>query len=65
MTIRWVNNIPERYYAYIIKVDENIPVGEVALRYVSEKNSYRSNIIVEAKHRGMDLFAGKMKILQS
>lgn len=49
---RWVNNIPERYYAYIIKVDENIPVGEVALRYVSEKNSYSVNIIIEAKHRG-------------
>jgi RimJ/RimL family protein N-acetyltransferase len=49
---QWVNNMPERYYAYIIKVDKNIPVGEVALRYVSEKNSYCVNIIIEAKYRG-------------
>lgn len=49
---RWINNTPERYYAYIIKVDENIPVGEVALRYVSEKNSYIVNIIIEANQRG-------------
>lgn len=48
---RWINNMPERYYAYIIKVDENIPVGEVALRYVSEENSYCINIIFEAKYR--------------
>lgn len=34
---RWVNNTPDRYYAYIIKSDENIPIGEVALRYVDEK----------------------------
>ncbi len=49
---RWINNTPERYYAYIIKVDENIPVGEVALRRVNENNSYIVNIIVEAKYRG-------------
>lgn len=49
---RWVNNVPERYYAYIIKVDENVPVGEVALRYDTEKEAYSINIIVEAKHRG-------------
>jgi len=48
----WVDNMPERYYAYIIKVDQGIPIGEVALRYVSEKNSYCVNIIVEAKYRG-------------
>ena len=49
---QWVNNTPERYYAYIIRSDENIPVGDVALRYVSEKDAYCINIIVESKYRG-------------
>lgn len=59
----WVNNVPERYYAYIIKIDENIPVGEVALRFDSEKNSYCVNIIIEAKHRGSGLSEQALKLL--
>jgi Acetyltransferases, including N-acetylases of ribosomal proteins len=60
---RWVNNTPGRYYAYIIKVDENIPVGEVALRYVNEKNAYCVNIIVEAKHRNNGLSEQALRLL--
>jgi diamine N-acetyltransferase len=60
---RWVNNMPERYYAYIIKVDENIPIGEVALRYVCEKNSYCVNIIVEAKYRGNGFSEQALRLL--
>ena len=60
---RWVNKMPERYYAYIIKVDEKLPVGEVALRYVSEKNSYCVNIILEAKHRGNGFSEQALKLL--
>jgi len=60
---RWVNNIPERYYAYIIKIDENLPVGEVALRYVSEKKAYCVNIIVEARHRGNGFSEQALRLL--
>lgn len=49
---QWINNVPERYYAYIIKMDENIPIGEVALRYVKDKEAYCVNIIIEEKYRG-------------
>ncbi len=49
---RWVNNTPDRYYAYIIKSDENIPIGEVALRYDDSENGYCVDIIIEAKYRG-------------
>ena len=59
----WVNNMPERYYAYIIKTDENIPVGEVALRYVSENKAYCINIIVEAKYRGNGFSEQALKLL--
>lgn len=60
---RWVNSTPERYYAYIIKSDENIPVGEVALRYDINKNSYCVNIIVEAKHRGKGFSEQALRLL--
>lgn len=60
---RWVNNMPEKYYAYIIKVDENIPIGEVALRYVNEKQAYCTNIIIEAKYRGKKFSEQALKLL--
>lgn len=60
---RWVNNVPERYYAYIIKVDENVPVGEVALRYDNEKKAYSINIIVEAKYRGSGFSEQGLRLL--
>lgn len=49
---QWINNMPDRYYAYIIKTDKNIPIGEVALRYVKDKEAYCVDIIVEGKYRG-------------
>ncbi len=60
---RWFNNMPERYFAYIIKTDENVPVGEVALRYVHEKKAYCVNIIVEAKYRGNGFSEQALKLL--
>lgn len=59
----WVNNIPERYYAYIIKVDDNIPIGEVALRYIREKNSYCVNLIIEAQYRGNGFSEQALRLL--
>lgn len=49
---RWINSTPHRYYAYVIKSDENIPIGEVALHYDDGENGYCVNIIIEAKYRG-------------
>lgn len=49
---RWINNTPNRYYAYVIKSDENIPIGEVALHYDDGENGYCVSIIIEAKYRG-------------
>lgn len=60
---RWINNLPERYYAYIIKNNENTPVGEVALRYVSKNNSYCVNIIIEAKYRGNGFSEQALRLL--
>ena len=59
----WVKNIPNRYYAYIIKADGNIPIGEVALRYVKERKSYCVDIIIEAKYRGNGFGKQALKLL--
>ena len=60
---RWVNNMPERYYAYIIKTDENIPIGEAALRYDYEKSAYCVSIVVEAKYRGKGFSEEALRLL--
>lgn len=49
---KWVNNTPDRYYAYVIKSDGNIAIGEAALRYVDGENGYCVNIIIEGQYRG-------------
>lgn len=49
---RWINNLPDRYYAYIIKTEGNIPVGEAALRNTGVENVYCVSMIIEAKFRG-------------
>lgn len=49
---RWINNTPNRYYAYVIKSHENIPIGEVALHYDDGEKGYCVSIIIEAKYRG-------------
>lgn len=59
----WINNAPWRYYAYIIKTDEDIPIGEVALRYVNERNAYCVSIIIEAKHRGKGYSKEALRLL--
>ncbi len=61
----WINNTPNRYYAYIIKRDDNIPIGEVALRYVNEKEAYCVNIIIEAKYRGNGYSEEALRLLVS
>lgn len=50
--LKWVNNDNDRYYAYIIKSDENTPIGDVALYYDYEKEGYCISIVIEYKHRG-------------
>ncbi|QAT39871.1 GNAT family N-acetyltransferase [Clostridium sp. JN-9] len=60
---RWVNNTPDKYYAYIIKSGENIPIGEVALHYDDSENGYCVNIIIEAKYRGNGYSGEALRLL--
>ncbi len=50
--LKWVNNDDKRYYAYIIRLDENIPVGDVALYYDDNEKGYCISIVIEYKYRG-------------
>lgn len=60
---RWINSTPDRYYAYVIKSHENIPIGEVALRYDDEEKGYCVNIIIEAKYRGKGYSEEALRLL--
>lgn len=46
----WVNNEPEKYYAYIIL--NNTPIGEVALNYNKDFDSHLVHIMIEFSYRG-------------
>jgi len=48
----WIGRSPSRFYAYLLDINTDKPVGEVALRYVKKFNGYMINLIIEAKHRG-------------
>lgn len=49
---KWINNMPQYYYAYLTEAKTNSFIGEVCFHYEKESNSYCIGIIVEAKFRG-------------
>ncbi|MFO7895511.1 MAG: GNAT family N-acetyltransferase [Candidatus Cloacimonadales bacterium] len=48
----WINNEPDRYYAYLGVESYQNPIGEVALRFDQANNTHIISLIIEAKHRG-------------
>jgi len=59
---RWIT--PEdRFYAYLIDSDINLPIGEVAFRYDEEFSSHIINIIIHSKYRSRGYGKEGMKLL--
>lgn len=58
---RWVNNLPNNYYAYIVK--NNKFIGEVNLYYNIEKDWYEMGIVIENNYRGNDYSKKALKLL--
>jgi RimJ/RimL family protein N-acetyltransferase len=51
----WYRNwfsAPDRYYAYIIRSDDNQPVGDVDIHYDRKYDTYLIGVVIEAKYRG-------------
>jgi len=47
----WTKNTPNRFYAYILKKDGDVPIGDVAFRYDDDLKTHIVHIIIESKHR--------------
>lgn len=48
----FIGNEPERYYAYIVRKEDNAFVGEVNLHKNNAADWYDMGIVLEAKYRG-------------
>lgn len=49
----FIGNEPERYYAYIVREDDNAFIGEVNLHKSKNADWYEMGIVLEAKYRGL------------
>ena len=47
---KWINKEPDKYYAYIISVDEDEPIGEVY--YYLDGDIHSMGILISDKYRG-------------
>lgn len=59
----WVNNEPEKYYAYIML--DNAPIGEVALNYNKDFDSHLVHIMIEFSYRGKGYSEEALKLLMN
>lgn len=57
----WLDNKPKRFYAYLEQ--EGKLVGEVALRYIEDKDAYMISIIIDGNHRGKGYGREGLKLL--
>ena len=46
------NNGTDNYYAYIIRKEDNMPIGEVDIHWSGYYNKHIVGIVIEAKYRG-------------
>lgn len=59
----WIDNEPNRYYAYIVRNEDNAFIGEVNLHLNSSKKWYDMGIVIEGKYRGKAYATEALKLL--
>lgn len=57
------NNGTDNYYAYIIRKEDNIPIGEVDIHWSGYCQKYIIGIVIEAKYRGKDYAEEALNLL--
>ncbi len=60
---RWISNEPQRYYAYLLRTDNECFVGEVSFHYDKNSNAHCIGIVVEAQFRGKGFCAEGLLLL--
>ena len=57
------NNETGNFYAYIIRNDDNAPVGEADIHFSSYYGKYIVGVVIEAKYRGNGYSAEALRLL--
>ncbi len=60
----WFGHEPDRYYAYIKKIDDNIPIGEVNFHFNEKEGKHFIGIVIEAKYRGRGYSVESLGLLE-
>lgn len=61
----WTGHEPERFYAYVMRRKDNMPVGEVCLHHHGNDPFHEMGIVIEAYHRGRGYGLAALKLLMS
>ncbi|MDD4492956.1 MAG: GNAT family N-acetyltransferase [Eubacteriales bacterium] len=59
----FIGNEPERYYAYIVRKEDNAFIGEVNLHKSENADWYDMGIVLEARYRGKGYAVEALKLL--
>lgn len=49
----WINNQPQRFYAYVMRKKDHLPLGEVCVHEDAENGWHETGVVIEAKYRSM------------
>ncbi len=59
----WIANEPDRYYAYLVRIKDNQPIGNVSFHFDEDSNEYGMEIVIEAKFRKKGYCVEGLKLL--
>ena len=61
--VRFIGREPEKFYAYIVRKEDGVFIGEVVLRQEGEPGRYEMGVVIEACHRGKGYSAEALHML--
>ena len=59
----FIGNEPQRFYAYIVRIEDGKFIGEVNLHKSKENDWYEMGIVLEARYRGLGYSIEALKLL--
>ena len=60
---RFIGHEPEKFYAYVVRENDGVFLGEVVLRQEGAPGRYEMGVVIEACHRGRGYSAEAMELL--
>lgn len=59
---KWTNQ-NDRFFAYLISLDDNIPVGDIAFHFEDKYDTYLCEVLIEANYRNLGYSKEALKLL--